>query len=88
MGWKLSILVSICLLENISSGQESKTSDNEVISASSQAPDKSLGDWFANLIGITTTTLRPINDPPEDCPACGKSIFELGTFVRNIILIC
>nr|XP_037867296.1 37-kDa protease isoform X1 [Bombyx mori] len=34
--------------------------------------DKGFIDWINNLLGgtTTTTTLRPIDDPPEDCPSC------------------
>ncbi|XP_049871049.1 trypsin-1-like [Pectinophora gossypiella] len=33
--------------------------------------DKGFIDWISNLVGNpTTTTLRPIEDPPENCPAC------------------
>ncbi|XP_053605246.1 trypsin-1-like [Plodia interpunctella] len=33
--------------------------------------DKGLIDWIANLLGGgTTTTLRPSQDPPENCPQC------------------
>ncbi|KAL0881895.1 hypothetical protein ABMA27_001661 [Loxostege sticticalis] len=37
----------------------------------SQGPqDKGFIDWIANLLGGSSTTLRPVQDPPDDCPVC------------------
>ncbi|XP_028174904.1 trypsin-1-like [Ostrinia furnacalis] len=34
------------------------------------AQDKGFIDWITNLLGGPSTTLRPVQDPPDDCPVC------------------
>ncbi|KAI5631164.1 trypsin domain-containing protein [Phthorimaea operculella] len=39
--------------------------------ATTEGPNKGFIDWINSLLGSpTTTTLRPTQDPPEDCPVC------------------
>lgn len=45
---------------------------NEKSPVSNEIPQqKGIIDWIVGLVGTpTTTTFRPIEDPPEDCPSC------------------
>lgn len=49
---------------------QSASSQSNLISAESPQ-QKGIIDWIVGLVGRpTTTTFRPIEDPPENCPSC------------------
>ncbi|CAG9135328.1 unnamed protein product [Plutella xylostella] len=59
------LLVALALAALIACSRGHPQSENP------PAKEKGFFDWVANLVGsTTTTTLRPVNNPPEDCPSC------------------